>query len=161
MTETRTGWGFDAHRFASSGTTVLCGVVVDRDRGVDSTSDGDLAAHAVIDALLGAASMGDIGAHFPSEDPAMQNADSMQLLGQVVDLLGASGYSVGNVDVTIVSQSVRIAPHRDEMRATLGRVLGVVADAVSVKGTTTDGLGAIGSDEGLAAVAVAVIQRSV
>lgn len=160
MADTRAGWGFDAHRFAAHGTTVLCGVAVDHDRGIDSTSDGDVAVHALIDALLGAAGMGDIGSHFPSDDPAMQGADSMQLLRQVVELLGAAGYSVGNADVTIISQSVRISPHREQMRAAVAVALGVDVDAVSVKGTTTDGLGDLGSDEGLAAAAIASIYPS-
>ena len=156
----RTGFGFDVHAFGGEPPLVLCGVVVDRGRGLAGTSDADAAAHAVGDALLGAAALGDLGTHFPSDDPAFQGSDSMELLAHIVDLAAAGDLAVSHVDLTIVSQSVRIAPHRNAMRARLAEVLRVPVAAVSVKATTTDGLGAIGHDEGLAAVAVVTLAAS-
>ena len=153
----RVGWGFDAHRFGPGGPVVLCGVEVDLDRGIEATSDGDVAAHAVMDALFGAAAIGDLGAHFADDDPAMQDADSMALLGRAVSLLAERGFRPSSLDVTIISESVRIAPHRDAMRASLARVANLDIGAVSVKPTSTDSMGMIGRDEGIAAAAVAVV----
>jgi 2-C-methyl-D-erythritol 2,4-cyclodiphosphate synthase len=156
---TRTGCGFDAHRFSSSGPLLLAGIIVDDDRGLEGTSDADVVAHAVCDALLGASAQGDIGTHFPSSDPRFVDADSMDLLGVVLGVIHERGWRVGNVDVTVVSESVRIAPHREAMRTNLARVLGLDVGTVSVKATTTDGMGSIGADEGIAATAVATIYR--
>lgn len=153
----RTGFGFDAHRFSSAGPLLLAGIVVAEDRGLEGTSDADVAAHAVCDALLGAAAAGDIGMHFPSSDPRFADADSMDLLGEVSRTLGEGGWRIGNIDVTVVSESVRIAPHRERMRENLARTLRLDVDAVSVKATTTDRMGSIGSDEGIAATAVATL----
>lgn len=153
----RVGWGFDAHRFAPSGQVLLAGVVVDTTRGVEATSDGDVAAHAVIDALLGAAALGDLGTHYPSNDPAWEGADSMALLADTVGRLAAAGFCPSSVDVTVISETVRVAPHRQEVRDSLAAALGLDADAVSVKATTTDGMGFLGADEGIAASAVAVV----
>lgn len=157
---TRTGWGFDAHRFGGGGPVVLCGVEMDDDRGIEATSDGDVAVHALIDALLGAVGIGDLGTYFHPEDPEMHGVDSMQLLRKVMLLVEHRSYRPGNVDVTIISESVRVAPHHEAMRAALAEVLDVEIGAVSVKATTTDGMGAIGNDEGIAAAAVAVVHRS-
>ena len=151
---TRIGWGFDAHRFGGDGPVVLCGVIVDDERGLEATSDGDVAAHAVIDALLGAAAIGDLGTYFASDHPSMQGVGSLHLVERAVGLLAEVGYEPGNVDVTIVSESVRIAPHRDAMRSALAAALGIDVDRVSVKATSTDGMGSIGRDEGVAAAAV-------
>lgn len=153
----RVGWGFDAHRFAPSGQVLLAGVVVDTTRGVEATSDGDVAAHAVIDALLGAAALGDLGTHYPSNDPAWEGADSMALLADTVGRLAAAGFAPSSVDLTIIVEEVRVAPHRQEVRDSLATALGLDADAVSVKATTTDGMGLLGADEGIAASAVAVV----
>jgi len=155
--DTRVGWGFDAHRFRAGGAVVLLGVEVDQTRGINATSDGDVAAHAVIDAVLGALAAGDVGDLFPSHDPEMDGANSMELLGRVVGQAGDAGYRVENVDVTVVSESVRIAPHREAMRGSLAKVLEIDVSAVSVKATTTDGMGSIGADEGIAAAAVVLI----
>ncbi len=144
----------DAHRFGASPPVKLAGVVVDETRGVEATSDGDVAAHAVADALLGAAGLGDLGVFFPSSDPGWQGADSMELLAEVVARCRAAGVVVAHVDVTIIAESLRVAPFRQEMRRRLGEALGVSLDAISVKATTTDGLGFLGRDEGIAAVAV-------
>lgn len=153
----RVGQGIDAHRFGGEPPVVLAGVVVDRARGVEATSDGDVAAHALADALLGAGALGDLGLHYPSSDPRWSGARSMDLLADTVRRLRAVDLAVGTVDVTVIAQSVRVAPHRAEMRAALAEVLGVALEAVSVKATTTDGLGFIGRDEGIAAIAVATV----
>ena len=155
----RVGWGFDAHRFGTAGPVVLCGVEVDQTRGIEATSDGDVAVHALIDALLGAVGIGDLGTYFHSEDPEMQGVDSVQLLNKAVLLLEHRSYRPENVDVTIISESVRVAPHHEAMRAALAEALGIDIGAVSVKGTTTDGMGSIGADEGIAAAAVVSVYR--
>jgi 2-C-methyl-D-erythritol 2,4-cyclodiphosphate synthase len=151
------GWGFDAHRFGGDPPIVLAGIVADPDRGLVATSDGDVAAHAVADALLGAAAVADLGELFPSSDPRWEGADSMSLLAEVVRLTGKEGWEVAHVDVTVVAQSVRVAPHREGMRRSLADVLGVAEEVVSVKATTTDHMGSIGRDEGVAAVAVVTV----
>lgn len=154
----RVGWGFDAHRFSADGRVLLAGIVADDSRGVEATSDGDVPAHAVADALLGAAALGDLGVLFPSDDPAWEGADSMALLDEVMLRVMAAGYRVTSVDLTVIAQSVRVAPHREAMRSALSERLGVEKARVSVKATTTDGMGFLGADEGLAAVAVAVLE---
>ena len=153
----RVGWGFDAHRFGGGGPVVLCGVEIGHDRGVEATSDGDVAVHALMDALFGAAALGDLGSHFGTDDPAMEAADSMELLARVVAAVSDAGMRIGNVDVTIIAESLRVSPHREAMRQNLAAALHIEVADVSVKATSTDGLGAIGSGDGLAAVAVAVL----
>jgi len=148
----RVSWGFDAHRLGGEPPVRFAGVVVDSARGILATSDGDLVAHAVADALLGAAGRGDLGTHFPSSDPRWEGADSMDLLGQVVKM--CSELQVDFVDVTVIAQDVRVAPHRAAIRENLAAALGLDPDAVSVKATTTDGMGAIGAGEGIAVTAV-------
>jgi len=156
----RVGHGFDAHRFSSIGHVTLAGVVVDTSRGVHATSDGDVLAHAVGDALLGAVALGDLGELFPSGDPHWQDADSMRLLGTVVERLEGLGYRISSVDATVIAQTVRVAPHRETMRANLAAVLRLPPDAVSVKATTTDHMGFLGRDEGIAALATACVDHS-
>jgi 2-C-methyl-D-erythritol 2,4-cyclodiphosphate synthase len=153
----RVGFGVDAHRFGGEPPVVLLGVVVDEARGVDATSDGDLAAHAVADALFGAAALGDLGTHYPSSDPRWRGARSLDLVADAVGRLRDRGLEPVHVDVTVVAQSVRIGPHRDRMRANLAATLGIPIGSVSVKATTTDGLGFTGRDEGLAVFAVATV----
>ena len=148
----RVSWGFDAHRFGGTPPITLAGVVVDQARGIDATSDGDLVAHAVADALLAIAGLGDMGTHFPSTDPAWNDADSMGLLLQVVEMAGP--LDITFVDVTVIAQDVHIAPYRDAMRDRLAETLGIPAADVAVKATTTDRLGAVGAGLGLAATAV-------
>jgi 2-C-methyl-D-erythritol 2,4-cyclodiphosphate synthase len=155
----RIGWGFDAHRFGGSGPVVLAGIVVDPTRGMEATSDGDVVAHAVADALLGALALGDLGAFFPSSDPEMEGIESMELLARVVRIIEDRGHLVGNVDVTVVAQSVRIEPHRDEMRNELAATLRIDRSSVSIKATTTDGMGSIGRDEGIAVTAAVTLYR--
>lgn len=156
----RVGWGADAHRFATSGGVVLGGVVVDESIGVEATSDGDVVAHAVIDAVLGAAAMGDIGERYPSDDPRWQGADSMVMLTDIVGEANARGFWVSAADVTVIAEQVRVAPHRQRIRHALAAALGVEVGRVSVKATTTDGLGFTGRGEGLAAMAVVVVEES-
>ena len=153
----RIGHGFDAHRLGGAPPLKLAGVVVDTSQGLVATSDGDAVAHAVADALLGAASLGDVGKLFPSGDERWRGADSMELLARVVELLGVEGMGVGNIDVTVIAERVRISPHRDLMRRRLATVLGTGTDQVSVKATTTDGMGFAGRGEGIAASAVVLL----
>ena len=161
MTDNRVkiGWGFDAHRFGASGPVVLAGVVVDETRGIEATSDGDVVAHAVADALLGALALGDIGMHFPSSDPEMEGIDSMDLLARVVRIIEDRAHLVGNVDVTVIAQSVLIGPHRDDIRDRLAAIMRIDRSSVSVKATTTDEMGAIGRDEGIAVTAAVTLYR--
>lgn len=156
---TRIGWGFDAHRFGGNGPIVLAGVVVDQTKGIEATSDGDVVAHAVADALLGAVALGDIGMHFPSSDPEMDGMDSMELLARVVRIIEDRAHLVGNVDVTVIAQSVRVGPHREEMRDRLAAILRIDRSSVSVKATTTDEMGSIGRDEGIAVAAAVTLYR--
>jgi 2-C-methyl-D-erythritol 2,4-cyclodiphosphate synthase len=158
-TRMRIGWGFDAHRFGGAGPIVLAGVVVDPTRGIKATSDGDVVAHAVADALLGALALGDIGVHFPSSDPEMEGMDSMELLAKVVRIVEDRGSLVGNIDVTVIAQSVRIGPHREEMRDRLAAIVRIDRSSISVKATTTDEMGSIGRDEGLAVTAAVTVYR--
>lgn len=155
----RVGWGFDAHRFGGSPPILLAGVLVDTTRGLEATSDGDLVAHAVSDALLGSLALGDLGDHFPSSDPAMVGVDSMEILARVGRKIEDRAHLIHNVDVTVISQSIRIAPHRDAMRERLASALRIDRSSVSVKATSTDSMGSIGADEGLAAAAVVTVYR--
>ena len=149
------GFGFDAHRFSDRPPLLLAGVTVDESRGVEATSDGDLVAHAVADGILGACSLGDLGDHFPSDDPTLAGVSSMRLLVTVFRMARASRWWINNVDVTIIAQSVRIAPHRQEIERALAEVL--ECEHISVKATTTDGMGFLGRDEGIAAAAVVTV----
>lgn len=132
---------------------------MDDERGVSATSDGDVAAHAVVDAVLGAAGLGDIGDHFPSDDPRWQGADSMAMVRHAAMAAHDAGWYVAGCDVTVMAERIRITPHKRPMRANLGDRLGVIEpDSVSVKATTTDGLGFVGRDEGIVVTAVAVLR---
>lgn len=157
----RIGQGYDVHPFEDGRALVLCGVSFDAERGLAGFSDGDAPVHAIIDALLGAAALGDIGAHFPSSQERWRDARSLDLLKQVVILVASAGYAIVNVDVTIVAQAPRIAPHVADMRASLAQALGLDLNRVSVKAKTTDGLGAIGRGEGIEAQAVALIEERI
>jgi 2-C-methyl-D-erythritol 2,4-cyclodiphosphate synthase len=137
---------------------MLGGVRVPFDRGLDGHSDGDCLLHAVCDALLGAAAVGDLGRHFPSSDPRWAGAASLDLLAEVGRLVGAGGFVVENVDATVIAQAPLLAPHLDAMRLAIGRCLGVPLEAVSVKVKSTDGLGALGRGDGIAAIAVALLR---
>lgn len=161
MTEgpvSRVGWGFDAHRLDGQPPLRLGGVVVSDTIGVSATSDGDVLAHAVTDALLGACVLGDMGEHFPSGDPAYRDADSMELLRQAAALAAAGDWVTAHVDVTVVAESIRVAPHRTEIARNVAAALEIPVEDVSIKATTTDGMGFAGSGEGLAAVAVLTVR---
>lgn len=153
----RIGNGFDVHRFAEGRRCVLCGVEIPHPLGLLGHSDADVALHALCDALLGAAALGDIGKHFPDTDPRFEGADSRVLLRETARLLSEAGYSVGNVDVTIIAQAPKMAPHIPAMRANIAADLSLPLDAVSVKATTTERLGFTGRGEGIAAQASALL----
>lgn len=155
----RVGWGVDAHRFRDGGFVLLGGVIVDDTRGVIATSDGDVAAHALTDALLGAAALGDLGTYYPSSDPRWDEADSMGILRDAVARVSAAGFEPHQVDITVVAETVRIGPHRERIRASFATALGIDVSSVSVKATTTDTMGFIGRDEGIAALAVATLRE--
>jgi 2-C-methyl-D-erythritol 2,4-cyclodiphosphate synthase len=154
----RVGIGYDVHPFAKGRPLVLGGVPVGGEDGLSGHSDADAVLHAIIDALLGAAGLGDIGQHFPSEDPAYAGADSKELLRHVVGLLKGAGYQVENVDATVIAERPRLQGYLGRMRQTIAAVLGVEDARVSVKATTHEGLGAIGRGEGIAAMAVALLK---
>jgi len=158
--EYRVGTGFDAHAFAVAVPLVLGGVAIDHPRGLAGHSDGDVLAHALTDAVLGAAGLEDIGSLFPSGDPALAGADSVELLGQAWERVRADGWELANADVLLIGEEPRLAPHRDAMRANLAGALGVGPERVAVRATTTDGLGFTGRREGLAAQAIALLCRS-
>lgn len=153
----RIGNGFDVHRFAPDRELWLCGVKIDHTLGLLGHSDADVALHALCDALLGAAALRDIGFHFPDTDPAYKGADSRRLLRRVVELIGERGYRPGNVDVTIIAQRPKLLPHIPRMIETVATDLGLPADCVSIKATTTERLGFTGREEGIAAQATALI----
>lgn len=135
----------------------LCGVEVPSDRGLEGTSDADVALHAVIDALLGAAAQGDLGELFPSDEPRWSDTDSQDLLASARSTVEGAGFRIEGIDVTIIAESVRVAPHRRRMRLTLADALGIDEAVVSVKATSTDGMGHIGREEGIGATAVATL----
>lgn len=160
MTGVRTGIGYDSHRFASGGPMRLGGIDIPSDMHCAGHSDGDAICHAITDALLGAAALGDIGALFPDTDPANKGKDSTIMLAAAVALLQSRGWTVGNVDVTVVAEQPKIGPHRDAICERLAAVLQVPTDAVFVKGKTNEGMGWVGRREGLAVMAVASIISS-
>lgn len=153
----RIGHGYDAHRLETGKRLVLGGVEIPFNKGLAAHSDGDVLIHALCDALLGAAALGDIGRHFPDKDPQYAGIDSRVLLRRVVDMLRQKRFRVGNVDVTVVAQAPRLAPHLITMRTHLSDDLGVGIDHINIKATTTEGLGFAGQGQGIAAHAVALI----
>jgi 2-C-methyl-D-erythritol 2,4-cyclodiphosphate synthase len=155
----RTGLGIDTHAFAPGRPLILGGVDIPHEEGLAGHSDADVLTHAVIDALLGAAALGDIGQHFPDTDPRFAGADSLELLRAVVVHLGERGFAIGNVDATVVLERPRLAPFRDAIRDALAGALGLPADAVNVKATTGERMGFVGRGEGAAAMAVATIEQ--
>lgn len=158
MSDTRVGQGFDIHRFSDDPARklVLGGVVFEGARGLHGHSDADVIAHAVADALFGAAGLGDIGEHFPDTDPTWKNADSLVLLAHAGTLVRAEGWSIGNVDCAVVCDTPKLAPHRTAMQV---RLSGACGAPVTVKGRRSEGLGALGRQEGIACWAVAVITK--
>jgi 2-C-methyl-D-erythritol 2,4-cyclodiphosphate synthase len=160
MSDQRVGIGYDTHRLSGVRTLVLGGIELPGVPGLHGFSDADVLAHAVIDAVLGAAALGDIGRHFPDTDPRYEGADSIDLLREAVSWVTAAGWQVVNVDATVICEEPRIAPHAGEMAVRLAGALGVDAARVSVKGTTNEGMGLVGRGEGIAAIAVAMIESS-
>ena len=154
------GIGWDSHRFAAGRPLILGGVTIPHDRGLDGHSDADVLTHAVIDALLGAAALGDIGQHFPDSDERYRDADSMELLRTVVAMLAERGLRVAHVDTTVVMERPKLAGHREAIRASLAAALGVEPGQVNVKASTGEGMGFIGREEGVAALAIATLREA-
>jgi 2-C-methyl-D-erythritol 2,4-cyclodiphosphate synthase len=159
VSELRVGIGVDAHAFSEDAALVLGGVDFPGEPGLAGHSDGDVVAHALIDALLGAAGLGDIGELFPSGDPEWRDASSIRLLQRAYEVVKGAGYELVNADCVLVGEKPRIAPVRDAMRARLAGALGVAPEQIAVRATTTDGLGFTGRGEGLATQAVALVRR--
>ncbi len=153
----RIGHGYDVHRLVEGRKLILCGVDIPHTLGLLGHSDADVATHAVADAILGATRLGDLGKLFPDTDPAYEGADSLRLLSEVMRLARERGYRLVDCDCTIAAQAPKLAPHRDEMRANLARALGVGVESVGVKATTTERLGFVGREEGMAAWAVVLL----
>ena len=160
MQGVRIGHGYDVHRLVEGRRLILGGVDIPWERGLLGHSDADVLTHAVMDALLGAAGLGDIGRHFPDTDPAYTGADSLRLLAHVTALFRERGFTVGNVDATVLAQRPKLAPHIPQMRDNLARAMGVDPGQVNVKATTEEGLGFTGSGEGMVAHAVALIEKA-
>jgi 2-C-methyl-D-erythritol 2,4-cyclodiphosphate synthase len=154
----RAGIGYDIHRLAADRRLVLGGVAIEHPTGLVGHSDGDVLLHALMDALLGAANLGDIGRHFPSDDPAYAGARSLELLRRVGGLVRERGLTVSSLDSTVIAQAPRLVPHVQAMREAIAKALDVDVDRVSVKATTNDGLGVVGSGEAIAALAIAQLE---
>jgi 2-C-methyl-D-erythritol 2,4-cyclodiphosphate synthase len=153
------GLGYDCHRFEAGRRLVLGGVEIPHERGLAGHSDADVLAHAIIDALLGAAALGDIGQHFPDTDERYRDADSMKLLRAAVEILSERGFAVRHLDATVVIERPHLAAARDRIRASLAEAIGISIDHVSVKATRGEGIGFVGREEGAAALAVATVER--
>ena len=156
----RIGHGYDVHRFAPDRALVIGGVRIDYEYGLDGHSDADVLMHAICDALLGSLALGDIGKHFPDSDPAYHNIDSMRLLAACGEKIKERGFSLVNLDATVIAQKPKLAPYIGEMRRRIAEALGADVNAVSVKATTEEGLGFTGALEGIAAHAVVLVQNS-
>jgi 2-C-methyl-D-erythritol 2,4-cyclodiphosphate synthase len=157
---TRVGIGYDSHRFAAGRPLRIAGVTVPHTHGLVGHSDGDVALHALIDALLGAAALGNIGQHFPDDDPQWKGVDSARLLKKIVETLQQAGFAIGQVDITVLAERPKIAPLIAQMRSATAKALGVAEGAVSIKAKTNEGMGWIGRGEGIAAMAVATVVQA-
>lgn len=155
----RVGQGFDAHRFAEGRKLILGGHEIDHPLGLEGHSDADVIAHALIDAILGAAGLGDIGMHFPDTDPAYRDASSMEMLEVVCKAIESLGHRIENIDITVLAQQPRIAPFRPLIVGNIAVATGVVPERVNVKATTTEGMGFVGRGEGIAASAVVLLEQ--
>ncbi len=155
-----TGIGYDCHRFADGRRLVLGGVELEHERGLEGHSDADALTHALIDAMLGACALGDIGEHFPDTDPRYRDADSIELLRETAAILARAGFAVTHLDATVLLERPKLAPARDRMRANLAAALGLELDQVSVKATRGEGMGFVGREEGVAVLAVATVARA-
>ena len=159
MTGPRAGIGYDIHRLAADRRLVLGGVAIEHPTGLVGHSDGDVLLHALMDALLGAANLGDLGRHFPSDDPAYAGASSLGLLTRVGALIREAGLAVASLDATVIAQAPRLAPHVGAMRDAIAGALDIESGRVSVKATTNDGLGVVGSGDAIAALAIALLDQ--
>lgn len=159
MLDFRVGTGFDVHKLVEGRKCIICGVDIPYETGLLGHSDADVALHALMDAILGAAGMGDIGRHFPDTDDRFKGADSMKLTEHVCCLVKEKGFVVNNVDVTIIAQAPKMAPHIEKMRANISKALGIEVERINVKATTTEKLGFTGRKEGIAAEAVVSIVK--
>ncbi len=155
----RVGQGYDVHRFIDEGKVILGGVTIDYEKGLEAHSDGDVVLHALCDALLGAAALGDIGKHFPDTDPEFKGADSRVLLRHVYKIVQEKGYTVVNADITIIAQAPKMAPHIIDMCDNIAKDLMVDMDAINVKATTTEKLGFEGRKEGIAVQAIVLLEK--
>ncbi len=155
----RIGQGYDVHRFKDDGDIILAGVTIDYEQGIEAHSDGDVVLHALCDALLGAAALGDIGKHFPDTDPAFKGADSRVLLRHVYAIVQQKGYQVVNLDITIIAQAPKMAPHISAMCSNIAADLNIDVDCVNVKATTTERLGFEGRKEGIAVQAITLLEK--
>lgn len=160
MSNIRIGHGYDVHKLVSNRRLILGGVDIPYEKGLLGHSDADVLLHAISDALLGAAALGDIGKHFPDTDVAYKNADSALLLAKVGDILKNAGYKPSNIDATVIAQAPKLAPHIEQMRENIAKALSVDVSAVSVKATTEEKLGFTGSGEGISAHAVCIIEKT-
>ncbi len=156
----RIGTGYDVHKLVEGRALILGGVTIPYEKGLLGHSDADVLVHAIMDALLGAAALGDIGLHFPDTDPAYKGADSLALLKRVSSMLSENGYTVGNIDATIIAQAPKMRPHIEQMRENIAGSLGIRKDQVNVKATTEEGLGFTGSGEGIASQAVCLLNEA-
>lgn len=157
MTTIRTGIGYDVHRFAEGRALVLGGVPIEYERGLLGHSDADVLLHAIADAILGAAALGDIGRHFPPSDPRFKDADSRELLRHARNLAEEAGYRIVNIDATVIAEAPKVNPHVEVMRSAIASACAITAGDVSIKATTNEGMGFVGREEGIAALAIATI----
>ena len=160
MSGFRVGQGFDAHQLVAGRRLVLGGEEIPHDRGLEGHSDGDALLHAVADAILGALGEGDLGRHFPSSDESLRGIASGEILARVAAMMRERGYRLGNLDATLIAQAPRLAPYQEKMHANLARLLNAPADRVNLKLTSTDRLGAVGREEGIAALAVVMLEAA-
>lgn len=155
----RVGMGYDVHKLTKDRDLILGGVTIPWEKGLLGHSDADVLIHAIMDALLGAAALGDIGKHFPDTDPAYKGISSVKLLSHVMELLKSNGFSVGNVDAVIIAQKPKMAPHIPQMKRNLAEAMGISENRVNIKATTEEGLGFTGREEGLASQAVCLLEE--
>ena len=160
MSKIRIGHGYDVHKLVEGRRLILGGVDIQYEKGLLGHSDADVLLHAISDALLGAAALGDIGKHFPDTDAAYKNADSLVLLSRVNDIIKSAGYQVSNIDATVIAQAPKLAPHIEQMRKNIATALAVDVDDISVKATTEERLGFTGRGEGISAHAVCIIEKN-
>ncbi|MEZ4497060.1 MAG: 2-C-methyl-D-erythritol 2,4-cyclodiphosphate synthase [Thermomicrobiales bacterium] len=161
MIKVRTGIGYDVHQFADGRRMVLGGVEIPFERGLLGHSDADVLLHAIADAVLGAAALGDIGKHFPPSDPAFKDADSVELLRHSCALVVEAGFAINNIDATVIAEAPRVGPHAEAMRERIALACGIAVGDVSIKATTNERMGFVGREEGIAALAIATLQQEV